>query len=82
MVNNENDIASILLDGTLLENVKIFKYLVATLQSDGASDNELRIRLATAILVMVRLETIWNSTNITFHVKYNLYKSLILSIQI
>ena len=64
------------MDGTLLEDVKTFKYSDATLTSDRASDNELRIRLATATSVIVRLETIWNSTNINFHVKYNLYKSL------
>ena len=32
----------------LLENVKIFTYLGATLKSDGSSDNELRIPIATA----------------------------------
>ena len=66
------------MDGTLLEEVKTFKYLSAKLNSDGASDNELHIRLATS--EMVRLDNIWNSKNITFHVKYNLYKSLISSI--
>ena len=68
------------MDGTLLEDVNTFKYLGATLTSDGALDNEQRIRLATSMLVMVRLEKIWNRQHITFHVKYNLYKSLILSI--
>ena len=62
--------------GTLLEDVNTFKYIGATLTSDGALYNELRIQLATAMSAMVRLDKIWNSKNITFHVKYNLYKSL------
>ena len=44
MVNNENENASISMDGTLLEDVNPFKYLGATLKSDGTSDNELRIQ--------------------------------------
>ena len=80
MVNNKNENASIFMDGMLLEEVNPFKYLGATLKSDGASDNELRIRLAAATSAMVRLDNIWYSKNITFHVKYILYKSLILSI--
>ena len=41
MVNNENENASIFMDGTLLEDVNIINYLGATLKFDGASDNEL-----------------------------------------
>ena len=33
---------------SILEDVNTFKYLGATLKSNGSSDNELRIRLATA----------------------------------
>ena len=46
------------MDGTLLEDVNTFKYLGATLQSNGVSDNELRIRLATATSAMVILDNI------------------------
>ena len=35
IVNNENDKSSIVMDGTLLEDVYTFKYLGATLKSDG-----------------------------------------------
>ena len=78
MVNSKNESATIMMDGTLLENVKTFMYLGSTLKSDGSSDNELR--LATSTSAMVKLGTIWQSKKIAFHVKYNLYKSLILSI--
>ena len=49
MVNSKNNdkCAKIYMVGILLEDVKIFKYLGATLKSDGASGNELRIRIAT-----------------------------------
>ena len=39
MVNNENENASIFVDGTLLEDINTFKYIGSTLTSDGASDN-------------------------------------------
>ena len=72
MVNKENENASICMDGTLFEDT--FKYLDATLNSDGASDNELRIRIAIARSAMLRCENILNIKNITFLVKSNLYK--------
>ena len=82
MVTNETENTSIFMDGTLLEDVNTFKYIGATLKSYRASDNELRIRLARTTSEMVRLEKIWNSKNIPFHVKYKLYKLLILSIML
>ena len=71
MLNSKNNdkCAKIYMDGILLEDVKIFKYLGATLKSDGASGNELRIRIATAISAMIRLNIIWTSTNIGFKIK-------------
>ena len=82
MVNSKNNdkCAKIYMDGILLEDVKIFKYLGATLKSDGASGNELRIRIATATSAILRLNIIWTSTNISFKIKFNLYRSLVLSI--
>ena len=82
MVNSKNNDqnANIYLDGMLLENVKTFKYLGTTLKADGSSDNELQIRIATATSAMIRLNIIWTSKNIGFKVKFNLYRSLVLSI--
>ena len=82
MVNSKNNdkCAKIYMDGILLEDVKIFKYLGATLKSDGASGNELRIRIATATSAMIRLNIIWTSKNTSFKIKFNLYRSLVLSI--
>ena len=57
-----------------------FKYLDATPTKNGTCDQEVRIRLAQATSAMVRLTTIWESTHIRFKLKYNLYRSLILSI--
>ena len=50
------------------------------LQKNGLSDSEIKIRLAQATLAMVRLTTILNSKCIRFKLKYNLYRSLVLSI--
>ena len=41
--------------------------------------NEIAIRIATATLVMVRLEMIWRSREISLNIKFNLYNSLIIS---
>ena len=81
MINsNENQYADIYLYGCKLEEVEKFKYLGATLTKNRTCDQELRIRLAQATSAMVRLTTIWKSTHIRFKLKYNLYRSLILSI--
>ena len=82
MVNSKNDDknANIYMDGVLLEDVKTFKYLEATLKSGGSSDNEFRIRLETATSAMIRLNVIWTNKNISFKIKFNLYRSLVLSI--
>ena len=82
MINSKNydKNANIYMDGMLLEHVKTFKYLGATLKSGGSSDNELRIRLATTTYAMIRLNGIWTSNNISFKITFNLYRSLVLSI--
>ena len=81
MINsNENQHADIYIYGCKLEEVEKFKYLGATLTKNGTCDQEVRIRLAQATSAMVRLTTIWKSTHIIFKLKYNLYRSLILSI--
>ena len=70
MVNSKNydKNANIYMDGMLQEDVKNFKYLGATLKSGGSSNNELRIRLATATSAMIRLNVIWPSKNISFKI--------------
>ena len=86
MVNSKNnyDNATICMDG-ILEDVKTFKYLGANLKSSGSSDNELRIRLATATYAMIIINVIWTivycySKSIRLQLKFNLYRSLVLSI--
>ena len=78
MVNSKNydKNANIYMDVILLEDVKTFKYLGATLTSGGSSDNELQIKLSTATSAMIILNFIWTSKNISFKIKFNLYRSL------
>ena len=78
--NNRNLHTNITLYGEKLEEVDQFKYLGATIIKDGSSDSEIKIRLAQATSAMVMLTTIWNSKDIRFKPKYNLYRSLVLSI--
>ena len=78
--NNRNFHTNIQLYGENLEEVDQFKYLGATITKNGSSDYDITIRLAQATSAMVRLTTIWNSKGIRFKLKYNLYRSLVLSI--
>ena len=82
MVNsNDNSLnANITLYGEKLEEVDKFCYLGSTLTRDGSCEAEISIRLALATSAMVRLYTICNSKQITFKLKNNLYRSLVLSI--
>ena len=45
-----------------LEEVDQYKYLGATITKDGTSEADIRIRLATSISVLIRLNTIWTNT--------------------
>ena len=62
-----------------IENVEHFKYLGAMLTNSGNSKNEIRIRLATAVSALSKLEKIWRSGEIEFKLKFRLYNSLVLS---
>ena len=78
-VNGETEAHKIMMYGKALENVSNFNYLGATISDDATSKKEIRIRLATATSVMVKLEKIWRSKEIVFKIKFKLYKSLVLS---
>ena len=56
------------------------EYLGATLSSDGSSTKEIRTWIAMATAAMARLSRIWKSNKISFHTKFRLYKSLVVSI--
>ena len=62
-----------------IENVEHFKYLGAMLTNSGNSKIEIRIRLATAVSALVKLENIWRRGEIEFKLKFRLYNSLVLS---
>ena len=80
MVNSTKNInVNITMNGESLQEVTSFKYLGATLSKDGTCTAEIRIRIATATAAMARLSRIWKS-NINFHVKFKLYKALVVSI--
>ena len=72
--------ANINLYGEHLEEVDEICYLGATITKDGTCETDIRIRLALATSAIVRLYTIWNSKQIQFMLKYNLYRTLVLSI--
>ena len=78
--SNKNNVhAEIIMNGEELEEVNKFKYFGARLKKDGSSEGDIRIRIATATSAIVRLDKIWTSKKINITLKYNLYKSSVLS---
>ena len=60
MTNSTNNVsADISMNGQKLEEVTSFKYLGATLCKDGTCSAEVRIRIASAMVTMARLNRIW-----------------------
>ena len=62
-----------------LEEVNTFKYLGATISSDGQSITEIKSRIALATGALSNL-TVRKSSKISFNVKFKLYNTLVLSI--
>ena len=81
MTNSTNNINSdVSMNGQRLEKMISFKYLGATLCKDGACSAEVRIRIASVMKPMARLNRIWRRSTISFASKFKLYKSLVTSI--
>ena len=80
MVNNRDESvhANIRINGEILEEVDKCKYLGVTITKDGTSEAD--IRLSTSTSDLIRLKTIWTSTQICFKTKCRLYKTLVLSL--
>ena len=63
MTSNTNNIsADISLNGQKSQEVTSFKYLRATLCKDGTCSAEIRIKIASAMTAMARLNRIWRTT--------------------
>ena len=78
MSNSTNNIsADISTARHKLEQVISFKYLGATLCKDGTCSAETRIKIASAMAAMVRLNRIWRRNTISFASKFKLYKSIV-----
>ena len=64
IVNREGSTPMIYIYDKQIENVEHFKYLGAMLTNSDKSKNEIRIRLATVVSALVKLEMIWRSGEI------------------
>ena len=78
MTKSTNNIsADISTNGRKFEVVTSFKYLGATLCKDGTCSAEIRIRIASAMAAMARLNKIWRCNTISFANKFKLFNSLV-----
>ena len=68
------------MNDTVLEEVESFKYLGATISSDGKSLTEIKNRIALATGAISNLTVLWKCRKISFTVKFKLYNTLILSV--
>ena len=68
------------MNGQKLEEVTSFKYLGAILCKDGTCSAEVRIRIASAMAAMARLNRILQRNTISLASKFKLYKSFVTSI--
>ena len=68
------------MNGQKLEEITSFQYMRATLCKDGTCSAEDRIRIASAMAAMARLNRIWRCNTIGFASRFKLYKSLVTSI--
>ena len=66
--------------GQKLGEVISFKYIGATLCRNDTCSAEIRIRIASAMAAMARLNRIWQCNTISFASNFKLYKSLVASI--
>ena len=81
MTDSTNNIsAGISMNDEKLEEVISFKYLGAALCKDGTCSAEVRIRIASAMAAMARLNRMWMCNTISFASKFKLYKSLVIPI--
>ena len=81
MTNSTNNIsADISVSGQRLGELTGFKYLGATLFKDGTCSAEVRIRIASVMAAMARLNMIWRCNTISFASKFKLYKFPITSV--
>ena len=84
----QHSCADISMSSQKLEEVTSFNYLRATLcedgtaevRGDGACSTEVRIRIASAMAAMARLNRIWRCSTISLASKFKLYKSPVTSI--
>ena len=77
-ISANNISADIGTNGQMLEEVTSFKYLEATLCKNGIYSTKIRIRIASAMVAMARLNRIWLYNTIRFTSK--LFKSLVTSV--
>ena len=78
--STNNFSADVTMNDQKLEEVTSFKYLGAILCKDGTCSAEVRIKIASAMAAMARLNRIWQCNIISFANKFKVYKSLVTSI--
>ena len=68
------------MNGQKLEEVTSFNYLRENLCKDGNCSAEIRIRIASAMAAMDRLNRMWQSNTISFASKFKLHQQLMVTV--
>ena len=78
ITNSTNNFgADFKMDGQKLDELTSFKHLWATLCKYGICSAEVRIRIASAVAAMTRLNKIWRCNTISFASQFKCYNSII-----
>ena len=80
VISKESMKINIKIDCKELEQVGFFVYLGGVITEKSSSEGDIRRRIGLAMGIMQKLNSIWNSSEISTQTKLELYKVLVLSI--
>jgi hypothetical protein len=68
------------IDGILIEEVNEFQYLGSIISKDGGAESDIKTRINKARQAYCYLNNLWNTTQISRHLKLSFFRSNVLSV--